>query len=115
MDNTMTDRLNAILNDPNAMQQIMSLAKSLNAAPSANNVDVPKQRIPESGIPMEILSGLVGQGNLDHNQTSLINALSPYLSRQKLNKLERAMRASKMAGIASSFLNSGGLQILTGR
>lgn len=111
----MTDRLNAILNDPNAMQQIMSLANSLNAAPPANGETAPQKEQTTSGIPLEMLSGLAHQGNLDHNQTSLIRALSPYLSSQKLAKLERAMRASKMAGIASSFLNSGGLQMLTGR
>jgi len=46
------------------------------------------------------------QGSIDKNQQALLRALSPYLSRQRIKKLENAMRAAKMAGFAASALNA---------
>ena len=44
-----------------------------------------------------------------------LNALRPYLSSGRIDKLEKAMRAAKLANAASSALRSGGLSFLTGR
>ena len=52
---------------------------------------------------------------IDQNQQNLLSALSPYMSRDKVSKLENAMRAAKLARLASGFLGSGGLQLFTGR
>ena len=76
------------------------------AAPSIPNFD-PKL--------LQALAGLSRQGGIDANQQALLKALSPYLSRDRVNKLERAMGAARMAGAASAFLSAGGLQILSGR
>ena len=57
----------------------------------------------------------MGQTGIDSNQKSLLHALSPYLSTNRVQKLERAMQAARLAGAASAFLNAGGLQMLTGR
>ena len=57
----------------------------------------------------------MGQSGIDSNQKTLLRALSPYLSAYRMQKLERAMQAAKLAGAASGFLNAGGLQMLTGR
>lgn len=61
------------------------------------------------------LSKMAGHNRIDGNQQALLNALCPYLSRERVEKLERAMRASRLAGAASAFLNAGGLQMLSGR
>ena len=52
---------------------------------------------------------------MDQEQQALLQALSPYLSHTRVEKLERAMRAAKMAGLASTLLSSGALQNLLGR
>ena len=52
------------------------------------------------------MASLMQRGSIDKNQQALLRALRPYLSRQKLEKLERAMHAAKMAGIASEMVNS---------
>ena len=111
------DKIGAILNNPQLMGQIMSMAQSLgNSTPPP--CDAPKQ---ESPLPdfdpaiLQKLSSMVGQGNVDSNQRALLHALHPYLSRRKVEKLERAMRAAKMARMASGFLGQGGLSLLTGR
>ena len=61
------------------------------------------------------LSGLAGQSNIDKNQRTLLTALSPYLSRERIYKLEKAMRAAKMANMASAFLGKSGFQFNLGR
>ena len=42
--------------------------------------------------------------NTGGNQKALLQALAPYLSSGRIHKLEKAMRAAKLAGMASSFL-----------
>ena len=109
----MEDKLGAILGNPQLMQQIMSMAQSLG---QSSPQPEPGPELPGFDPAMLAkLGSLAGQGTVDSNQRALLNALHPYLSSRKLNKLERAMRAAKMARMASSFLGQGGLSILTGR
>lgn len=111
----MEDKLGAILGNPQLMQQIMSMAQSLGQS-SPQPEPAPAPELPNFDPAMLAkLGSLAGQGNVDSNQRALLNALHPYLSSRKLNKLEKAMRAAKMARMASSFLGQGGLSILTGR
>ena len=117
----MEDKLGSILNNPQMMQQIMSMAQSLSqAAPQEQKKEAPPQE-PGLSLPdidfsaIQKLSGLSSQGGIDKEQQALLHALRPYLSRERVTKLEKAMRAAKMAKFASAFLNSGGIQLLTGR
>ena len=52
------------------------------------------------------LTGLMGKAGVDNEQKALLNALSPYISANRIHKLERAMRAAKLAGVATGFLGS---------
>ena len=94
-------KLGAVLNNPEMMSKIMALAQNLSQSEAE-----PKQ---ESSIPalgeidlsmVRKLSGLARQTGIDKNQQSLLQALNPYLSRQRIQKLEKAMRAAKMASMA---------------
>ena len=111
----MEDKISAILNNPELMGQIMSMAKSLGQSASQ------PEQAPQAEMPsfdpaiLSKLTSLAGQGQVDGNQRALLTALHPYLSSRKITKLERAMRAAKMARVASSFLGQGGLSLLTGR
>lgn len=94
-------KLGAVLNNPEMMQKIMSLAQNLNQPQEPVKNDPPPASLPELDLSMvQRLSGLAKQGNIDKNQQSLLRALRPYLSCQRLQKLERAMRAAKMASMA---------------
>lgn len=111
------EKLGSVLNNPQLMQQILSMAQSLgNTLPQP-----PQETKKEEPQPifdpslLQNLTKLANQNNVDGNQQALLNALCPYLSRDRVGKLERAMRAARLAGAASSFLNAGGLQLLTGR
>lgn len=120
----MEEKLGQILSNPQMMQQIMSLAQAMNASQPQKQEPPPPPKPPQPTMPaipdidpnlLRSLSNMTRQGGTDQNQQALLKALSPYLSQSRVNKLERAMRAAKMAGLASAFLNSGGLQLLSGR
>ena len=108
MDDTMQNQMNAILSDPAMMQKIMSMAQALrpNEPPQAPpEQPPPPPTFPDIDLSMvQRLSGLAGKTNIDSNQRSLLSALTPYLSLERVQKLERAMRAAKMANLASAFL-----------
>ena len=114
------EKLNSLLSNPQLMEQIMQLAGSMN--PPAGNTEPQKAQeamakpdpMPDLSM-LSQLSQLAGQGNIDSHQQSLLCALEPYLSHHRIRKLEKAMRAAKIARVASTFLNSGGLSLLTGR
>ena len=110
------EKLNSILSNPAMMQQIMALAQTLNQSDSQqqkpNPAPPPQQPVEsplnEPSLNPNLLSKvatLMQRGSIDKNQESLLRALSPYLSKQKLQKLERAMHAAKMAGVASEMVN----------
>lgn len=110
MENNLEETLGAILNDPGMMQKIQSMAQSLGHPPSPES-GKESGSIPEIDIgTLQKLTGLAGQTGIDKNQHALLCALSPYISQVKVNKLEKAMRAAKIARLASGFLGSGGLQ-----
>lgn len=112
----MEDKLGAILGNPQMMQQIFSLAQSLGQDTSAPRQEPPTPAPPEfdSGTLAKI-AGLAQLGGNDSQQQALLSALAPYLRQDRVSKLEKAMQAAKMARLASAFLNSGGLSLLTGR
>ncbi len=115
----MEDKLGTILGNPQLMQQIMSMANSLSGsgekpATEAKENQPNSMPMPDPGL-LRQLTGLAGQSGIDHNQRTLLSALTPYLSHDRIGRLEKAMRAAKMARFASSFLNNGGLSLLTGR
>ena len=102
----MESKINAILSDPDTMQKIMAMAQTLNQSqPSPEPQSPAPSPMPDIDFSMvQRLSGLVGQSNIDKNQKTLLSALGPYLSRDRIQKLEKAMRAAKMASMASLVL-----------
>lgn len=113
------EKLNALMSNPQLMQQIAAMAQTMGGpqqeTPQTSR-ETPKQSLPELDPRLlQMLSQTAGQSGVDSNQTALLQALSPYISSSRIQKLERAMRAARLAGTASLFLNSGGLKLLSGR
>ncbi len=98
-------KLGAMMADPNIMAQVQAMAQNLGMQLPQENGQSSGGQLPPEAI--QALSGLMSGGSTDPNQQNLLNALSPYLSKHHLSKLERAMRAAKMADVASNFLKSG--------
>ena len=120
----MEEKLNSILGNPQMMSQIMSMAQTLGQSqsqPSSPDPPPKPHQIPDvpfqgnstsvPGIDPEMLRKIftaTQQTGIDKNQQGLLKALGPYLSRGRIAKLEKAMRAAKIAGFAASALSSTG-------
>lgn len=106
----MESKLNTILGNPEMMSKIMSLAQNISQSESGPKQETPppaqeNPELPQFDLSMlQKLSGYAKQSGIDKNQQSLLRSLSPYLSRQRIAKLEKAMRAAKMANMATAFL-----------
>ena len=101
------DKLCAILNNPESMQQIMAMAQSLGGSRQSEAPAKEPPPQPDFDISMiQKMSGLVNQTGTDKNQQALLRALAPYLSHQRISKLENAMRAAKMARFAAAALSN---------
>jgi len=99
------NKLGAILGNPEMMSKIMALAQNLNSQEPQKAPEPPKSDTPpDFDVNMlKKLSALAGKSGADQNQQMLLRALRPYLSGTRLSKLERAMRAAKLAGMAGIF------------
>lgn len=108
----MQAQMNSILQNPDMMEKIMSMAQSLSQEQHDIQTTQATQTPPIPQMPdidlgtIQKLSGFISQSNIDTKQRTLLNALSPYLNGSRIAKLEKAMRAAKLASLASSLLSS---------
>ena len=105
-------QMNSILQNPEMMEKIMSMAQALNSGqtetPHTDNQTGPA--LPDIDLAtIQKISGFIGKSNIDQNQRCLLNALGPYLNQSRIAKLEKAMRAAKLATLASSLLSNIGI------
>ena len=106
-------KLGQILGNPEMMGKIMAMAQSFGSQ------DTPPEPTPEPAMSevdfatIQKLTGLMGKAGVDNQQKALLSALSPYVSNARIRKLEKAMRAAKLAGVATSFL--GNTSLFSGR
>ena len=112
MDN-MEDKIGNILGNPEMMQKIMAMAQALNSQPESEKAisnEPPKETPRQTPLPdfdpaiLQRVMGMAKQSGVDKDQQSLLRALNPYLSRDRLRRLENAMRAAKMAKLAAAVL-----------
>lgn len=112
------EKLNAILGDPDAMGQIMALARSLGGEGQQENTP----REVESEVQQEDLGSVLGsmdprmlqlgmqairtfqQG--DDKRTALLSALRPFLKETRQDTLERAIRLTKMSRVIRLVTNA---------
>lgn len=119
------EKLGAVLSNPQLMQQIMNMAQSLGQAspppqpqPQPAAPAPPMQMPPLGDIDPAMLGkimNLAGKSGIDGQQKMLLNALQPYLSGQRIQKLEKAMRAAKLASAVTSILPGESLPFQSGR
>lgn len=112
----MEDQLGAILGNPKMMADIMALAQSMGQEEPPKGPEKPTGPPPpgEGGIDMAMVKALTGFARgacIDRDQQALLKALCPFVSREKIQKLEKAMRAAKIAQQASGLLESGALKL----
>ena len=121
----MEEKIGAILSNPEMMKTIMTMAQSLGQNPTQPEPSQPqKQSSPQQKTPPQAksqpsigknelemiskISALSQQTGLDRQEQTLLKALNPYLSKDRLEKLEKAMHAAKMAKFATVAFNQSG-------
>ena len=102
-------KLNSILGNPEMMSQLMSMAQSMGQSlPNQVSQTASAPALPDpGGMDMEMIqkiASFAGRSHIDNNQQALLNALMPYLSQARIQKLRNAMRAARIAGIATQVL-----------
>lgn len=103
------EKLNRLLNDPETMAQILSMAKSLGLQDSAPNE--PPQSAPppvDEGMLMGMMEMMRQMQQTDGRQEALLTALKPYLAPERREKLDRAMQLAKMSRLAGFALKNYG-------
>ncbi len=137
-DNDYAKQLSSILEDPEAMAKVMSLAGSLMGSlgdteragepmqrVSAENADGDEPNsIPTSVPPRDsekntahgidigaasALAGLIGNGKKNDPRTNLLFALKPFMTNERAKKIDMLIKAMRLADIAGGFIGSGGL------
>ena len=122
------EKLGSILSNPEMMNTIMTMAKALGQSqpePAPQQPSPAKQPPLQQKAPPPIgknelemisrISSLSQQTGLDRQEQALLRALNPYLTRDRLSKLEKAMHAAKMAKFATIALARAGAQPKIGR
>ena len=112
------EKLGNILGNPQMMQQIMSMAQAMGAQGGNRPDGAQKQNevFPEIDVAtLQKISGLAQKSSIDQREQALLRALGAYLSKERIGKLEKAMRAAKIAKIASSTLSLRGIPQSAGR
>ena len=99
------EKLQQLLNDPDSMAQIMSLAQSFGAAQP--------QEQPQTAVPpiddgaMRAIIGVMQQlQHTDSRQDALLSALKPYLAPARREKIDRAAQIARISRLASSALQN---------
>lgn len=117
------DQLGSILGNPKMMESIMALAQSMGQPEQPQDGKGPEEKAPPKppappgGGDMDMamikaLTGFARNSCIDKEQKALLNALCPFISRERLQKLEKAMRAAKIAQQASCLLGENGMKLL---
>lgn len=102
------NKLGQILGNPEMMGKIMAMAQSFGGAETPPQPpSMQEDSTPEIDFAtIQKLTGLLGKAGVDQEQKALLSALSPYINAARIHKLEKAMQAAKLAGVATSFLGS---------
>ena len=104
------NKLGQILGNPEMMGKIMAMAQSFGNQEAPPEPPQQEETMPEIDIAaIRKLTGLMGKAGVDGDQKALLSALSPYISTNRIRKLEKAMRAAKLAGVATTFLGNSSL------
>lgn len=110
------DKLQQILNDPDSMAQILSLAQSFGMSPeppSDHGPSAPPKQEPKIGMPdegfLQAIMGLMQQARQsDSKQEALLCALKPYLAPDRRDKIDQALEIARISHLAGFALRNYG-------
>ena len=102
------DRINSVLNDPEELKKLSSLAKTLMEGGGLTGEPAVEKGGGDDAALLKKLLGSFGAAGRSSGSTAMLHAISPYLSERRGRKLERAMRYAAMARAAKLVLSQYG-------
>lgn len=109
------EKLSSILNDPQAMSRIMSIAQSLDGGKS-DPAPTPEPEGPpqpdQGGLDLDPrlmaagMQALAAWQGPDDSRTALLQALRPFLRAERHAKLDKAVRITKLSKVVRAALDS---------
>lgn len=104
------DKLNQILNDPDSMAQILSMAKSFGMHSEQTSEPTPAPPTVDEGMMLGLMQIMQQVQQTDGKQEALLQALKPFLAPERREKLDKAMQLARISHLAGFALkNSGNL------
>lgn len=108
------DKINQILNNPEALKQVQSLGEQLGLSSQAQQrMPIPKASVQSEPIGDDIMNTLVRLAPMmksmknDDDTSRLLNSLRPFLSHEKQAKLDRAEKMLKFFKIIPMLKDNG--------
>lgn len=96
----LSEKLNGILSDPEAMKEIAGLAAQLGVEPSGlHKAPEPEPKKTDSADALSMMSGLMplmGSLRQEDDTTRLLDAIRPFLSEERQLKLDKAKKMLRM-------------------
>lgn len=116
------DKINAILGNPAEMEKITKLAAQImgGGGAASSSPEAPQEASPEKaeapgldlgGLDPELfgkIGRLLSQTGGGNDKTALLRAMGPYLSQDRREKMEKAMRFAKIAKLAGAAIREYG-------
>ena len=96
------EQLNSILGDPEQMNRIADLAKSLMGG---GEEAAPAPQGPDPGGIASLVQSVMGGGK--DNTQALLEAMKPWLSEKRRAKIDRAVKIARMAKLAELAMGEG--------
>ena len=117
------EKLGQLLSNPDAMQQIMSLAQSLGGtqSPPPSSPAPPPNTAPPEVLGtnpeqlMRTVMQLTGKAKADPRQMALLQAIKPFLTAERAQTIDRAVRVAQISRMAGAALEQLGLPSQSGR
>ena len=103
------EQLQQIMNDPDSMAQILSLAQSFGLQPpeASSAPSAPPPKSDDSFV--KAIFGMMQQAQQsDGKQEALLNALKPYLRPERRGNIDRALQIAKISHLAGFALRNYG-------
>lgn len=94
MSDSLEEKLNRVLSDPDSMARLQGLLGNLGKTPSAAEAP-PAAPLPDIGKLMPLLSGLQSEGD----DARLLRALRPYLHGERADRLDGAIRMVQLSQV----------------
>lgn len=102
-------KISSLLSSPDSMEKIMQLARSFTGGgdTSAQEAPQPAHSTSDGGLDpklMQVLASAMKEYAAPSETEGLLGAIKPYLGRERIDKLDKAMGIAKLARIAKKII-----------